>query len=336
MFRDIRHRFIPVTVLAALLLLLAACSETGGAERVEEGGGTEGGTVAQADTPAATVAMVTHGPQGDTFWDIIRTGAEAAAAKDNITLEYASDADPSQQANLIQNAIDRDVDGIAVTMPNAEALSGPIQQASEAGIPVTMLNAGFSDWQDSGALMYFGQDESVAGQAAGQRLSEEGASTVLCVPQEQGQSQLEARCDGVDQAFDGEYEKLYVEGTNMPSVQSTISSKLRQDPNISHVLTLGAPFALAAVAAVEEAGSEAQVVTFDTNGELVQAIQDGDVAWAIDQQPYVQGYEAIDALWLFLNNRNIIGGGEAVLTGPAFIDETNIDEVAELAEQGTR
>jgi simple sugar transport system substrate-binding protein len=334
MFKARKQLSTSVVIIALLTLILAACSETGGAPR-EEAGGSEG-AAGQADTPAATVALVTHGPQGDTFWDIIRTGAQAAADKDNLTLEYASDADPSRQANLIQNAIDRGVAGIAVTMPNTEALSGAIQQAVDAGIPVTMLNAGFQDWQDSGALMYFGQDEAVAGQAAGERLNEEQAAKVLCVPQEQGQSQLEARCDGVDQTFEGEYEKLYVEGTDMPSVQTTISSKLREDPNISHVLTLGAPFALAAVQAVEEAGSEAQVVTFDTNAELVQAIQSGDVLWAIDQQPYLQGYGAIDGLWLYLNNRNVIGGGEAVLTGPAFIDESNIEQVAELAQRGTR
>jgi simple sugar transport system substrate-binding protein len=323
-----------VLIIALLTLVLAACSETGGAEPAEDSGTQQ--AAAQADTPAYTVALVTHGPQGDTFWDIIRAGAEDAASKDNITLDYASDADPSAQANLIQNAIDRGVDGIAVTMPNTEALSGPIQQAVEAGIPVTMLNAGFQDWQDTGALMYFGQDESIAGQAAGERLNEEGATKVLCVPQEQGQSQLEARCDGVEQTFQGDYEKIYIEGTNMPSVQSTLSSKLRQDPDISHVLTLGAPFALTAVQSAEEAGSEAQVVTFDTNAELVEAIQSGDVLWAIDQQPYLQGYSAIDGLWLYLTNRNVLGGGDAVLTGPAFIDESNIDEIAELAQRGTR
>jgi simple sugar transport system substrate-binding protein len=334
MFKAGKHLSTSVILIALLTLILAACSETGGAERAEDSGSQE--AVAQADTPAYTVAMVTHGPQGDTFWDIIRKGAEAAAAKDNITLEYSSDADPSAHANLIQNAVDRGVDGIAVTMPNTEALSGPIQQAVEAGIPVTMLNAGFQDWQDTGALMYFGQDEAVAGQAAGEKLNEDGATKVLCVPQEQGQSQLEARCDGVEQTFGGDYEKIYVEGTNMPSVQSTISSKLQQDPGISHVLTLGAPFALAAVQSVEEAGSEAQVVTFDTNAELVAAIESGDVQWAIDQQPYLQGYSAIDGLWLWLNNRNVLGGGQAVLTGPAFIDQENIEEIAELARQGTR
>ena len=76
----------------------------------------------KANTPAITVAMVTHEAPGDTFWDIIRKGAEAAAAKDNVTLKYSSDPDSGNQANLIQSAIDSKVDGIAVTLPDPPAL----------------------------------------------------------------------------------------------------------------------------------------------------------------------------------------------------------------------
>ena len=58
--------------------------------------------------------------------------------------------------------------------------------------------------------------------------------------------------------------------------------------------------------------------------------------WAIDQQPFLQGYMAVEALWLYRTNKNVLGGGQASLTGPSFVDETNIDSVAELAEAGTR
>ena len=88
----------------------------------------------------------------------------------------------------------------------------------------------------------------------------------------------------------------------MPSVESTITAKLQQDPSVDHVVALGAPFALAAVQSVNNAGSKAKVVTFDTNAALVDAIKNGEVQWAVDQQPFLQGYLAIDALWLYLNN----------------------------------
>lgn len=317
---------------AGLVLAAAACSSDGGASS-DGGGGTVAG---KADTPRLTVAMVSHAPDGDTFHDIIRRGADAAAAKDNIEYQYAADDEVSQQSVLVQNAIDRKVDAIAMTVPNPEALAPVIQKAVDAGIPVFGFNAGGDSWQDLGLLAYFGQDETVAGQAAGVRLSEDGAQKVLCVVQAQGQVQLEARCDGVTDGFSGTTVKLYVTGTDLPSVRSTIAAKLTEDPSIDHVITLGAPIALAAVQSISESGSSAKLVTFDTNAELVDAIESGDVQWAIDQQPYLQGYSAIDAAWLYLTNGNILGGGEAVLTGPSFIDSTNIDTVAEYARAGTR
>ena len=217
------------------------------------------------------------------------------------------------------------------------ALNPVIKKAVDAGIPVVMFNAGFNNWPDSGALMYFGQDESLAGQQAGARLTQEGAKHVLCVEQAQGQVQLEARCNGVAQGFTaGSTEKLYVNGTDPTAVRTTISAKLQQDKSIDYIITLGAPIALVAVQAIKDAGSSSKLVTFDTNAALVSAVQSGQVLWAVDQQPFLQGYEAIDALWLYKTNRNLLGGGRAVLTGPSFIDKNNIAAVAGLAKAGTR
>ena len=175
--------------------------------------------------------MITHAAPGDTFWDIIRKGAESASAKDNVTLKYSSDPDSGKQATLIQSAIDSKVDGIAVTMPDPPALMPTIKKAIAAGIPVVAFNAGIGAYADSGALSYFGSDESLAGQAGGTRATELGAKHVLCVVQFQGQVQLEARCDGVNTAFKGgKYDKIYVNGADLPSVRTTISAKLQAGP----------------------------------------------------------------------------------------------------------
>ena len=132
-------------------------------------------------------------------------------------------------------------------------------------------------------------------------------------------------------------ENLNVNGTDMPSVQSTITAKLQQDPGIDYIMTLGAPIAHdRSGGRAKNAGSTARIATFDTNAVLVDAIKDGRVQWAVDQQPFLQGYLAVDSLWLYLNNGNNIGGGQPTLTGPAFIDQTNIDAIAEYAKNGTR
>jgi simple sugar transport system substrate-binding protein len=122
----------------------------------------------------------------------------------------------------------------------------------------------------------------------------------------------------------------------MPSVEAAITAKLQQDSSIDHIIALDASIAMTTVQSKKTAGSDAVIDTFDTNAELVSAIKNGDIGWAVDQQPFLQGYLAIDSLWLYINNRNLIGGGTPILTGPAFVDKTNIDAIAEYAANGTR
>jgi simple sugar transport system substrate-binding protein len=201
---------------------------------------------------------------------------------------------------------------------------------------VVAFNAGIGNYAESGALSYFGSDEGLAGETAGKRASDEGYKNLLCVIQEQGQVQLEARCDGVKKTFTGNWQKIYVNGRDLPSVKSTIGAKLAQDKNIDLIVTLGAPIALNAMDAIKEAGSSAKVGTFDFNPQIPPKITSGELVWAIDQQPYLQGYLAVDSLWLYKYNGNVLGGGQATLTGPYLVDKNNIDVVGKFAEAGTR
>jgi simple sugar transport system substrate-binding protein len=317
-----------LAVMALAALTLAGCSSKGGKASAD---------AAKQVSPPMTVAFITHAAPGDTFWDIVRKGAEAAAAKDNVRLRYAGDPDGGGQATLVQNAIDSKVDAIAVTLAKPDALTAAVRKAQAAGIPVIVLNAGIDQWKSAGALNYFGSDDGRAGEGAGKRAAADGATHLLCVSHEQGHVALEARCDGLRRGFaPGRVEKVYVIGADMPSVRSTIAAKLRQDPSIDLVVTLGAPFGLTAVKAVEDVGSRAKVATFDTNPQVPAAIRSGALQWAVDQQPYLQGYLAVDALWLQKTSGAVIGGGDAVLTGPYFVDKSNVDRIEKFAAAGAR
>ncbi|MDH6625597.1 simple sugar transport system substrate-binding protein [Streptomyces sp. LBL] len=317
---------------AALCLLLAGCSGSGGA-RFDAGADAAG----SATTGRIKVALITHGGQGDAFWDRVQKGARAAAAKDGIALTYVNDSDPAKQAKLVRDAVRDKVDGIAVTLAKPQAMKGPVGEAKAAGIPVVGLNSGIDAWRSQGLLSYFGQDESLAGRAVGDQLDAIKAKHALCVIHERGNVALEARCAGVKKTFAGQTEMLYVEGTDMNSVDAAVTARLRQDPTIDEVVTNGAAFALSAVKSVQEAGSRAEVATFDLDKDLVKAVTDGDVQFAVDQQPYLQGYLAVDALWLYRTNGNFSGGGVApVLTGPAIVTKTNVASVARFAAAGTR
>ncbi|MBU6532506.1 substrate-binding domain-containing protein [Streptomyces sp. NPDC057245] len=315
---------------AAVCLLAAGCSALGGDE---DGSATD----SAGGSDRMKIVMVTHGDEGDAFWDRVRKGAEAAAAKDDIDLTYAGDADTADQADLVRDAVRDKADGIAVTLAKPQAMKAPVAEAKAAGIPVVGLNSGMDAWRATGLLSYFGQDESVAGRAVGDKLTSLKAKHALCVIHERGNVAVEARCAGVKKTFEGETDILYVEGTDMDAVRTAVAARLKQDNSIDEVVMNGAAFAMAAVDSVDQAGSSAHVATFDLNEDLVSAVKRGDIQFAVDQQPYLQGYLAVDALWLYRTNGNVSGGTEApVLTGPAFVTRTNAGEVAKYAAGGTR
>jgi len=312
-----------LVVVAAVVLAVAACSSKGGAQNTSTG------------AKSYTLAMVTHEAPGDTFWDKIRNGAQAAAKQLGVDLKYSADPDSGKQATLIQNAIDSKVDGIATTLPDPPAIGPAAKKAVDAGIPVVAFNAGKDNYTDYGIGMYFGSDETLAGQTVGEKIAQETPGKTICVIQEQGQVQLEARCAGVKQGNPAT-ENLFVNGRDLPSVQQTIGAKLQQDKSIADVVTLGADIALAAQKAKDDAGSQASVATFDLNNDVAKQIQSGGIAFSVDQQPYVQGYMAVTSLWLNLTNGNDIGGGGPVLTGPSIVDKNNIDAIVPYTENNTR
>jgi simple sugar transport system substrate-binding protein len=317
---------------SALAVVLSACSLSGGRTDLEsekDGGGGAG------DNSGYTIAMVTHETPGDTFWDKIKSGAQQAAQNYGIDLKYSNDPEASKQATLIQNAVDSNVDGIATTLATPDALAGAVKDANAADIPVVAFNSGIEDYQDVGALMYFGSDENLAGATAGERISEAGGNNPLCVIQAAGSVALEARCAGVKGKAPNT-ENIQVNGADDSAVVSSLQAKLSQDKSIDYIVTLGAPIALDALKAMEASGSKAKLVTFDLNADAAQGIKDGDIEFSIDQQPYVQGYQAVTALYLKLKNGNDIGGGGPVLTGPSFVDKDNIDVILPFAQKGTR
>ncbi|MGY2747595.1 substrate-binding domain-containing protein [Arthrobacter sp. UYCu723] len=316
------------------MLALSACSSTGGKPADS---GNAGGAGQAVSTPKIKIAMVTHAGPGDTFWDIVRRGAEEAAAKDNVELLYTSDPEGGRQAQLIQQAIDQKVDGIAVTLAKPDALKDVLKKATDAGIPVVSLNAGESVSAQLGAFTHFGSDEGLAGAAVGTRLAAEGVTHPICVIHEQGNVSLEARCAGVKSKVPGS-EILYVTGTDMTQVSSTVTAKLQSAAGVDAVIGLGAPFTLTMVKAVESLNlkDKVKVVSFDLNGELNQAIIDGKVVFTVDQQPWLQGYGAIDAIWQNKRGGFKIGGGQPVLTGPAIVDKSNAADVLKFAKEGIR
>jgi simple sugar transport system substrate-binding protein len=131
-------------------------------------------------------------------------------------------------------------------------------------------------------------------------------------------------------------ENLQTDNTDLQASQATIESSL-SDESIDGVLSLGGDMSGAVVRAVEAVGrDDVTVGTFDINADVAKNLMEGKLLFAIDQQPYVQGYLGVTGIYLKLTNGNDIGGGQPVYSGPAIITKENAEEVLQYAENGTR
>ena len=227
-----------------------------------------------------TIAMVTHSDEGS-FWSVVKKGAEQAAKDEGVKLVWSpSNNDPEKEAQLIDAAVSQKVDGLAVSVPNADAIKGALAKATDAGIPIITLNSGADQFKELGAITHVGQDEAIAGQAAGERLKEEGAKKVLCVIHEQGNIGLNQRCDGVKQGFggDGRPTSRSRAPRTSPTTQTEIKSKLQADKSYRRGDDAQPGHRHAAATAIKGAGSEAKLATFDLNPDVIKRIKDGTIA----------------------------------------------------------
>ena len=330
-----------LAVLAVTALVVAACgggsnkSSSSSGSTAASGGGTQ--SVSQTQGSGLTIAMVTHSDEGS-CWSVVKKGARQAAQDEGVKLIWSpSNNDPQKEAQLIDAAVSQKVDGLAVSVPNASAIKDSLAKAKAAGIPIVTLNSGADDFKSLGAITHVGQTETIAGKAAGARLKADGVKKVLCVIHEQNNIGLQQRCDGVKQGFGGPVTNLQVKGTaDIATTQTEIKSKLQADKSFDGVIALNPDIASAAKTAIKGASSNAKLATFDLSPNVLKDIQSGDVQFAVDQQQYLQGYLPVVFLKLYRENANTVGGGQPVLTGPGFVDKTNVATVQKLTEAGTR
>lgn len=336
---------LAMVAVAAGALVLAGCSSsdssTESSETVTEetsAEGEEATVTSSGDNSQYKICMVTHGDGGG-FWSVAKAGALKAAEDLGVDFDYQeSNNDAEAQAQLIEADVSGGCQAIAVSAPNPDAISGAMAKAAEAGIPLVTMNSGSQVFKDLGAFTHVGQDEIIAGREAGLKFKELGATKVLCPIQEQNNIGLQERCEGAKETF-GNVENLQLSAglSDLAKSQAEIQAKLEADPSIDGIFALNADIATAAaMPAAEAVGRDITVGTVDLSGDAVQAIADGNLAFAIDQQQYAQGYMSVVLLYLNLLNGHELGGGLPMYTGPGFVVQDNAALVQELAANGTR
>jgi simple sugar transport system substrate-binding protein len=297
-------------------------------------------TVAFAAPAFATdIVVVSHGQANDPFWSVVKNGVEQAAKDTGVNVEYRSPEtfDMVAMSQLIDAAVNQEPDGLVVSVPDADALGPSIKRAVAAGIPVITMNAGSDVSKSLGALLHVGQDEFTAGERAGEKLKEMGGKNGICVNQEVGNVSLDQRCAGFAKGFGGQVNVLPT--TNDPAdIDAKVRAALQSDSTIDTVLALGAATAgepsVAAVKAMGEGGGKIRVASFDLSPGFLKDVENGDAAFAIDQQQYLQGYLPVS--FLALHAKYGLIPASNVASGPNLITKDKAAQVVDLSAEGIR
>lgn len=294
--------------------------------------------VAPAMAEDVNIIVVSHGQASDPFWSVVKNGVAQAGEDMKVNVDYRAPEtfDMVAMAQLIDAAVNQEPHGLIVSIPDADALGDSIRKAVSAGIPVISMNSGSDVSAELGALLHVGQEEYDAGKRAGEKLAELGGTKGLCVNHEVGNVALDMRCEGFAAGFGGDVTVLPT--TNDPGeILSKTKAALASDGDIDTIMALGASLAgEPVVQAVRDTGmlDSVRVATFDLSANFLQAVADGEAAFAIDQQQYLQGYLPV----VFLANHaryGLMPGGN-VPSGPNLITQDKAAQVVELSAQGIR
>jgi simple sugar transport system substrate-binding protein len=291
---------------------------------------------------AARIAVVSHGQASDSFWSIVKKGVDDAGDQTGVAVSYRAPDKYSvdRMRRLIDEAIADRLDGLVVSLPDVEALAPAIRRAERAGIPVVSINSGSDRFRELGILAHVGQPEWRAGFESGRRMARSGIRNALCVNQEVGNAGLKLRCQGFGAGMrrsGGRTHTIGVELQDSGRAQRRIAQEISTGA-FDGILTLGPGGAEPALAALNASGLGGQVrlATFDLSPAVLQALQAGRLLFAVDQQPYLQGYLPIVLLAERARHQLFPAGGELIPTGPDFLTPAMAANVIELSRRGYR
>ena len=336
-----------LALLALLVLSVAGCGKVSEVREpdVFAGEGIKPAPVADERAPRGDgdvrIAVVTHATASSTFWSVVRNGVDAAARQMRVSVTYKSPDTFSvtRMRDLINDAVDSKPDGLVVSIP-APAIGPALLRAERAGIPVVSINSGADLWRRYGVLAHVGQPEAQAGREAGERLAAAGVRNAICINHTLANKALGIRCAAFARAMrkrgrQSHVFALDVEDRNAAAPKLAAEIERRKADG---VLGLGTGGSAAALDAKKLGGRAARVKigTFDLTPEVLEAIKDGRILFAVDQQAYLQGFMPIVMLTQEARYGLFPSRGEVVSTGPNFVTRETAPLALELSGRGIR
>jgi simple sugar transport system substrate-binding protein len=313
----------------------------------------------------AHFVLISHAPDSDSWWNTIKNAIKQADEDFNVETDYRNppNGDLSDMARLIEQAAAHNYDGVATTIADFDVLKSAIKKVTDKKIPLVTINSGtLEQSKQLGAIMHIGQPEYVAGHAAGMKAKTAGIKSFVCVNHYATNPASFERCRGFAEALGVDFKSSTLDAGQDPNgVKAKVEAYLRNHPDTGAVLALGPLSADPTIRALKDMGKAGKIwfATFDFDNDIAGAIKDGTIQFAIDQQPYLQGYLAVAVLAIAKHDHTTdplkiektlqanpkfkarletyglqpVYQPDTILSGPGFITKTNVDKVVKYAGQ---
>jgi len=297
--------------------------------------------LAQTDNPHI---IVVSGPLLDPFFSALKKGADDAARDLRINYHYSTvsgwDNIEAEFARLMTQAADLKPDALIVSNFFPAALNPVLQKATQSGIPLIVIDAGFAHWRQVGAFAYVGYDTDELGSRSGKIMADNGVKNGLCINYVPGSLALEAACQHyikmlTEAGGTGKMLTIPLQDSQNPQmVLQAIKGALNADRNIDGIWSLGTTQTPLAARAVAEMGYEDGVIKIGGTGlstQVLEALRDGKLLFAADLQAYTYGYYSI--VMAYQKNRYDLVPIEPVIFGPRFIYQDDAQKIIDINEK---
>ncbi len=292
---------------------------------------------ALADDPVK-IAVVTHGQSADTYWSVVKKGVDDAAKLMGADVSYQAPqtTDYVAMSRMIDAAVTQKVQGLVVSIADAEALGKSVKAAADAGIPVIVIDSGEDQVEKLGLKLYVGTTSYFEqGKRAAKLLLAAGVKKGVCANHETGNLVNESACDGFIEAMNGNGDRVEI-SLDPTETAARLNAYLASHPDVDGILALGAPSATNVVAALRASGTlgNYKIGNFDVSGDTLTSLSDKELLFSFDAQQYMMGF--LPVVMLTLNARYGLLPINNIYTGPNAISPTDVEKIMVLSKKGIR
>jgi ribose transport system substrate-binding protein len=312
----------------ALAMFAAACGSSSSSSTSTSGGSSTSSSAAKGKN-----LTLIAGVKGDEFYITMNCGAQAAAKKLGVNLDFQGPDTfaPAQQTPVVNAVAAKHPDAVLVAPTDSKAMYAPIKQLADAGskivlVDTTLDNAGLAVSQISSNNELGGKQAAVAlGHLIG------GNGKVMVVNVNPGISTTDLRAKGFQEGVKAQPGMTYLgqqyDNDDPAKAASIVKAELAKHPDLKGIFATNLFSAEGSASALREAGKLGQVkiISFDAGPKQVQDLKDGLIQGLIAQEPAAIGSQGVQQAVRALTGKPTT---KVIRTGFVTVTKANINQPA--------